>query len=152
MQRVRDNLCQEAGKQSYKCGGHWSVAAQKWRWQERARSWDIDQCERYANERRTMAVALHLRRLKIYNEGIEMCIDTLRAANLGEMTQDEARSVFPQMSRFFIKLLREERIECDAFRDIDDRPDSTPITADDLIAAQRELQRILAAERGQPTQ
>ena len=133
----RDNLCKEQGRSSYKCGGHWSKAACKWRWQERARAWDIDQVRLYTSERRTMEIALHLRRLEIYNEGIEMCLDTLRAANLSDMTQAEARAVFGQMSRFFIKLLREERIECEAYCHLDEEDTSVHITADDLIAAQR---------------
>ena len=145
MQRVRDNLCRDTGKPSYKCGGHWSVAAQKWRWQERARAWDIDQVRLYTSERRTMEIALHLRRLEIYNEGIETCLDTLHAANLSDMTQAEARAMFGQMSRFFIKLLREERIECEAYSHLDEEDTSVHITADDLIAAQRALQRRLAA-------
>jgi hypothetical protein len=148
MQRVRDNLCQETGKTSYKCGGHWSVAAQKWRWQERARAWDIDQCQRYADERRTMEVALHMRRLEIYNEGIEMCLDTLRAANLAAMTQEQARAMFGQMSRFLIKLLREERIECESYRYLDDEAAAVHLTADDLIAAQRALQQRMNAVQG----
>jgi hypothetical protein len=148
MQRVRDNLCEETGKTSYKCGGHWSVAAQKWRWQERARAWDVDQCRLYAAERRTLEIALHLRHLEIYNEGIELCLDTLRAANLGDMTQAEARAMFGQMSRFFIKLLHEERIECETFRYLDDEDTSIHITADDLIAAQRALQHRMNAIQG----
>ena len=145
MQRVRNNLCAETGKTNYKCGGHWSRAAQTWRWRERARAWDADQCQRYASERRTMEIALHMRRLEIYNEGIEMCLDTLRAANLAAMTQEQARAMFGQMSRFFIKLLREERIECETYRYLDDEEAAVHITADDLIAAQRALQHRMHA-------
>jgi hypothetical protein len=150
MQRVRNNLCAEAGKTSYKCGGHWSRAAQKWRWRERARAWDADQCQRYASERRTMEIALHMRRLEIYNEGIEMCLDTLRAANLAAMTQEQARAMFGQMSRFLIKLLREERIECETYRYLDDEDAAVHITADDLIAAQRALQHRMHAIQADP--
>jgi hypothetical protein len=148
MQRVRDNLCSEMGKDSYRCGGHWSRAAQKWRWRERARAWDMDQCQRYASERRTMEIALHMRRLEIYNEGIEMCLDTLRAANLAAMTQEQARAMFGQMSRFLIKLLREERIECETYRYLDDEKADVTITADDLIAAQRALQHRMHTLQG----
>jgi hypothetical protein len=145
MQRVRNNLCAQTGKTDYKCGGHWSRAAQTWRWRERARAWDADQCQRYASERRTIEIALHLRRLEIYNEGMEMCLDVLRAANLADMTQDQARAMFGQMSRFLIKLLREERIECETYRYLDDEAVTVDFTADDLIAAQRALQHHMTA-------
>ena len=92
MQRVRNNLCAEAGKTSYKCGGHWSRAAQTWRWRERARAWDLD---------------------------------TLRTANLAAITQEQARAMFGQMSRFLI-------------------------TADDLIVAQRALQHRMHAIEADP--
>jgi hypothetical protein len=148
MQRVRDDLCEERGKQSYRCGGHWSKAAQKWRWQERTRAWDIDQAQQYAAMERTTAVALHVRRLEILEEGLDMCMDLLRAARLDELTPKEARAMFPQTSRFLVKLLREERIECESWRDWDDkRTNEVIITADDLRAAQRELQRRLTEER-----
>jgi hypothetical protein len=138
MQRVRDNLCEETGTESYKCGGHWSRAAQQWRWQERARSWDAEQAELYAGDMRQKLVALQLRRFEIYADVLEMCMDNMRAANFEDMNQEEARNAFPQMARLMLKLLREERLECEAL----DRPDKVgaAITADDLIAAQRALE------------
>jgi hypothetical protein len=147
MQRVRDRLCEEQGKVSYKCGGHWSRVAQEWRWQERARAWDIEQAQQYVAQERTTAIALHVRRLELYEDALEMCMEALRAAHLEEMTQEEARKVWPQMGRWLVKLLREERIECESFAKYDETPTLT-ITADDLAQAQRVLEARLAEERG----
>jgi hypothetical protein len=103
--------------------------------------WDSQQNELLAGDLRQKLVAPQLRRFEIYADVLEMCMDNMRAANLEDMNQDEAREAFPQMAKLMLKLLREERLECESL----DRPEKVgaAITADDLIAAQRALENKL---------
>jgi hypothetical protein len=121
--------------------GQWSGQARYWRWRERARAWDLYQRELLAVSERNTRLALHERRVEVIEDYLEDVREVLDNAKMIEADQQQARQWLPQMRQFLLGLLAAERKEFERSDDENDDPDNAPgITADDLRAAQRELE------------
>ena len=119
----------------------WSKHARQWRWRERARAWDMYQRELLAVSERNTRLALHERRVEVMEDYLEDVREVLDNAKITEADQQQARQWLPQMRQFLLGLLATERKEFERNDYAGDDPDNTrSITADDLRAAQRELE------------
>lgn len=122
---------------------NWGYYANRWQWAERARAWDIYQLHLLGASERNARNALHHRRVDVMEDYLEQVRAALDAANLAELTQEQARKLLPQIRDFLVDLLVVERTETERWRD-EDSP-VPPITADDLRAAQRTLEQAAPA-------
>jgi hypothetical protein len=122
-----------------------------WRWRERAQAWDAHQRVLLAVAERTSRAALKSRRLDVIGDYLDVVRGVLDSAELEEADKQQARQWLPQMRQFLLELLEAERQECEGPEYTRQDPhNDAPITADDLRAAQRELENeASAAMQGQ---
>jgi hypothetical protein len=118
----------------------WSRYSRIWRWRERAQAWDAHQRELLAVAERNSRAALKSRRLDVIGDYLDVVRSVLDCAEFEEADKQQARQWLPQMRQFLLDLLTAERQECEGPSYTKDDPfNAAPITADDLRAAQREL-------------
>jgi hypothetical protein len=115
--------------------------SRRWHWRERAHAWDMQQRELLALTERNTRVALHSRRVERMEDYLDAVCEVLDAANMTAADEQLARDWLPQMRLFLRDLLVAERQEFErGDYESNDSNSNLVITADDLRAAQRELE------------
>jgi hypothetical protein len=138
----------ESGRSQSHCS-YWLRHSRIWRWRERAQAWDAHQRELLAVAERNSRAALKSRRLDVIGDYLDVVRSVLDSAELEDTDKQQARQWLPQMRQFLLELLEAERQECEGPEYTRQDPlNAAPITADDLRAAQRELD----GEASAPTQ
>ncbi|MFN8466317.1 MAG: hypothetical protein U0X20_12240 [Caldilineaceae bacterium] len=121
--------------------GFWTGITRQWRWRERARAWDIYQRDVLAISERNMRLALRSRRVELIEDYLDSVCGVLDNAKMWDADEEQAREWLPQMRVFLRDLLTAERLEFERLDYERDEPtDGLVITADDLRAAQRQLE------------
>jgi hypothetical protein len=121
---------------------NWSWHARRWRWRERAHAWDVHQRELLALSERNARLALRQRRVEVMEDTLETIRAALDTADIAGADQEQAREWLPQLRVFLRDMLVAQRQEYERLDDGSDDPGAPlAITADDLRAAQRELER-----------
>jgi len=124
----------------------WSAQALEWRWRERAHAWDDWQRNLLALTERNLRVGLHHSRVAVTEEVIDVLRGVIDRAELTEADRDQARAWLPHLRPFLRDMLVVQRQEFEADFTRDDPAEGMVITADDLRAAQRELEKQYAQE------
>jgi len=135
---------------------HWCDAARRWQWRARAQVWDLHQRELFALTECNLRLAQRERRVAIIEDYLERACTAIDSAHIDDLDQDLARQLFPQLRVFLRDLLAAERQEFarDPFG-LDSavgEDGALAITADDLRAAQRQMEREDAAQRARLSQ
>lgn len=121
--------------------GLWYVHARQWYWRERAHAWDVYQRELLALSERNTRIALRSRRLARMEDYLDDICEVLDNAHMADANEQLAREWLPQMRVFLRDLLVAERQEFEhGDYERNDPNCDLVITADDLRAAQRELE------------
>ncbi len=121
---------------------HWRVLSARWNWRTRADAWDKEQLTLAGVAIRNKLVALQAQRLDMTAELINQARTVLHNAHLEDADETQARSLVGEMRllmRDMAVLQQRESVLLpdDAEKDLN----TITITADDLRAAQRELER-----------
>ncbi len=124
----------------------WKYYATQARWRERAQAWDAYQRNLLALSERNLRLGLRNRRIDVMEDTLEVIREALDRARLAEVECDEARALLPQLRVFLRDMLVAQRQEFERVPyEKDDPACATPLTADDLRAAQRVLEEQAAA-------
>ena len=119
----------------------WCNAARSWHWRARAAAWDVHQRDLFALGEYNARLARRQRRLALIEEQLERVCTALEQAGIDNLDLHEARTLFPQTRVYLRDLLAAERLEdAGSLLDPADPDSAVLITADDLIAAQRQLE------------
>jgi len=119
----------------------WYLHARRWVWRERAHAWDAYQRDLLALSERNTRLALRHRRVNTMEDALETICAALATADIGNADQETAREWFPQLRVFLRDMLVAERQEFERLDYEREDPNNTlVITADELAAAQRELE------------
>ncbi len=129
----------------------WCENARVWKWRERALAWDEYQRDVMTLVEANRKAAARERRTAVIGENIDTAREMIRAADLENLSKEEARALFPEARRYLKDMIEADRKEYDKnLYDVDAEGggDAPPlqITADDLRAAQRALEARMAAE------
>ncbi len=132
------------GLRGIRPGTGWYRAAERWRWEARAASWDkwrnaqkADQPEKVVSTNERLSAPLD--RAGMITRLLLQVFQSLEAADLDGMDVQEARNKLPAIRMLFKDLLEMHRVETAG--DEDEHAETPAFTADELIAAQRELER-----------
>lgn len=122
-------------------GQAWQKISRRWAWRERAETWDHAERERLRALEEQVRFHARQRRLEMIGELMGMVFQALRRADLDGLDSDEAREWLPTMRMLLKDLLNVQRVELgmpgeSAAGD----SQAAPFTADELLAAQRELE------------
>lgn len=127
--------------------GSWKQQARLWKWRERAEAWDAAQREVLQMQEQERPLDSRAARLRMIDHLLATVFDALVLANLPNLEEMEARKWLPTMRLLFKDLVLLQRGELGLpgpVGDADDRRQATddvpPYTADELAAAQRELE------------
>jgi hypothetical protein len=119
----------------------WFVQPNRWCWRERAQAWDAYQRDLLALSERNTRAALRQRRVDVMEDTLEAIRTALGTADIASADQEQARAWLPQLRQFLRDMLVAERQEFErSDYGQDDPHNSVAITADDLRAAQREME------------
>jgi hypothetical protein len=135
----------ELGLEPYTVGGDWSIIARRWRWQDRAKAWDAEQHAIRMADDRDLHREARWRRLEIEEEFLKTIRAAFDKANIAEVDQEQARRRLPQLRQFLRDMLVLQRQEFEGRHAGEPAISEPSITADDLIEAQREMERRTAA-------
>jgi hypothetical protein len=124
----------------------WLEAANRWQWRTRADAWDLHQCHALAISEHNVKRAARTKRVTYLEEQLEEVREALRAADIGNCNQEQARKQLGVLSTAFEHLVEALRKEFEKPLD-EEAADGPIITADDLRAAQREMERQEAEKR-----
>lgn len=120
----------------------WYTHPNQWGWRERANAWDVYQRNLLALSERDLRVALRQRRVNTVEDTLETIRSALDTADIAAADQDLARQWLPQLRVFLRDMLVVERQEFEKLDyEKDDVNNALAITADDLRAAQREMEK-----------
>ena len=122
-----------------RAGASWWANAEKWEWQRRAEAWDVverDLLRAAEEERRRDA---RERRLYLLGEVRESSWKALLAANLSELSEEEARGMLGSLRLLFMESLKGERLEMGEPTEIVAEGDVVSFRADELARAENEL-------------
>lgn len=128
------------GNSSKHGDGDWSARAAQWRWRERAHAWDVWQRELLALSERNLRAGLHYTRVGVTEETLDAIRAALDAADIAGADQQTAREWLPQLRVFLRDMLVVQRQEFEHDFTGDDPAAAAALTADDLRAAQRQLE------------
>lgn len=120
-------------------GSAWFSAARKWSWQERAEAWDKVERERLRVEERERRKQAHEQRAEMIDVLLKVVFQTMRRAKLEGIETEQARQLLPTIRMLFRDLLTAQRAELGAADEPAEGEDQVVFTADELLAAQREL-------------
>ncbi len=128
----------------------WCENARVWKWRERALAWDQYQRDLMTLVEANRKAAARERRTAVINENIDTAREMIRAADLENLSKEEARALFPEARRYLKDMIEADRKEYDKnLYDVDAEAGGAEplrITADDLRAAQREWEKREAEE------
>lgn len=128
----------------------WCENALVWKWRERALAWDQYQRDLMTLVEANRKAAARDRRTAVINENIDTAREMIRAADLENLSKEEARALFPEARRYLKDMIEADRKEYDKnLYDVNaEAGNAEPlrITADDLRAAQREWEKREAEE------
>jgi hypothetical protein len=142
--------CQQRNKPLHPTNVAWSEAARVWKWRERALAWDTHERNALTLVEANRKAAARERRSVVINEGMDIAREMIRAADLENLSVEEARALFPESRKYLKDMIEADRKEWDKnLYDVEVEENQVLITADDLRAAQRELEK-QEAERGFP--
>jgi len=128
-----------ANLESGRAGASWWSNAERWEWQRRAEAWDVverDLLRAAEEERRRDA---RERRLYLLGEVRESSWKALLAANLSELSEEEARGMLGSLRLLFMESLKGERLEMGEPTEIVAEGDVVSFRADELARAENEL-------------
>ncbi len=129
----------------------WQWHAKTWRWRARAHAWDVYQRSLLALGERNARLALHWRRVEVMEDTLETIRAALDTADIAGAGQQQAREWLPELRVFLRDMLVAQRQEFERLDDLDhDEDGPLAITADDLRAAARELERDLDRQPASP--
>ena len=134
-------VAQVEGLRASRPGSLWYETAKHWNWSARAEAWDAAERERLRTIEADRRFDAREQRLSMIDQLLMAIFNVLVVANLAKLTQDEARSWVPTLRVMFKDLVTAQRAELGL-------PDTRtiegetvqPFTADDLAAAEKELQ------------
>ncbi len=130
------------GLRGKRAGQGWSEAARRWDWTARAEAWDQAQRERLRAGEEDRRFDARERRLQMIDRLLEAVFDVLLRAEMDMLDSEEALTRLPTLRLLFKDLIGAQRAELGlpaAGQEAGAEP--VRLTADDLIAAQRELER-----------
>jgi hypothetical protein len=90
---------------------NWNVMCERYHWLVRARAWDDAQRDVFREQEMELAEGRRHRRLQIIGALADESYTALLNANVGDMTEKEARAYFPQLRMMILGLLTAERAE-----------------------------------------
>ncbi len=132
---------------------NWKTMASRWQWSQRAKAWDQEQLAMAGVALRNKMLALQEQRLDVTAELINRARTVLNNAHLEEADQAEARAMIAEMRMTVRDMAAVQQREYTLLPEDEDNPlHSAPITADDLRAAQREMERQDAEARAAAAQ
>jgi len=128
-----------ADVESGRAGASWWANAEKWDWQRRAEAWDAGERDllRAAEEERRREA--RERRLHLLGLARESSWKALLAANLSELSEEEARGMLGSLRLLFMESLKGERLELGEPTEIVAEGDVVSFRADELARAEDEL-------------
>ena len=129
------------GLQGKKPDSDWYRQAKRWRWRERATAWDRHVEADQQHGTRVPTPAANETRASMIDSLLSKVFRSLEAADLDGMDTAEARDKLPAIRMLFKDLIAAQREELGGSPSADDNRDAQPFTADELIAAQRELEQ-----------
>lgn len=142
------------GRRAGKANGSWYRAAARWFWKERAAAWDLrptvqsDHAEEKEATNQTVeeaeitSIAAPIDRVRMIAILLGKVFQSLETAELELMNTQEAREKLPAIRMLFKDLVAAHRMETAAKTDADhDEEQTLKFTADEFIAAQRELEK-----------
>lgn len=133
-------------KPAHPANESWCENARVWKWRERAMAWDQYQRDLMTLVEANRKAAARERRTAVIGENIDTAREMIRAADLENLSTEEARALFPEARRYLKDMIEADRKEYD--KNLYDVEVETgggttqlQITADDLRAAQREWEK-----------
>lgn len=126
---------------------NWRVLSARWHWRARAEAWDKEQLTLAGVAIRNKLVALQAQRLDMTAELINQARTVLQHAHLEEADETQSRALIGEM-RLLVRDMAalQQRESALLPEDAEKELAALTITADDLRAAQRELERREAEE------
>lgn len=121
---------------------NWRVLSARWNWRGRAEAWDKEQITLAGVAIRNKLVALQAQRLEMTAELMNQARTVLQNAHLENADETQARSLIGEMRMLVRDMAALQQREAALLpEDTEKELNSITITADDLRAAQRELER-----------
>ncbi len=125
---------------------NWKRMAARWRWHERAEAWDQEQLALAGAAIRNKLVALQAHRLDVSTALLDQAFTVMINAHLEAADETQARAWYNEMRMIVRDMAALQQREYALLPKEAEKPlNSVVITADDLRAAQRELERQQAA-------
>jgi hypothetical protein len=144
LERAFRRCAEIEGLKATRPGAGWYDAARAWEWSARAAAWDAVERDRLRSLEEDRRFDAREARLSMIHQMLLMVFGVLEIARLPDLSLEEARSMLPMLRALFKDLLIAERVELgspavDVAQGVG--TDSVAFTADNLLAAQRELER-----------
>ena len=131
-------------------GAAWHDAARRYQWRERAESWDEAERVKLRSAEQTRRFDAREQRIGVTRKLLDAALRVIEIAELPALEISEARDLLPTIRMLLRDALTIQRQEFGApTTDIDGKPALPAFTADDLIAAQRQLDLRMATDRSQ---
>ncbi len=131
----------QEGLHGKKPDSEWYRQAKQWRWRECANAWDRYIAADRQPDPPVPTPAANETRANMIDSLLGKVFRSLEAADLDGMDTAEARDKLPAIRMLFKDLIAAHREELGGGPDADDDRGAKPFTADELIAAQRELEQ-----------
>jgi hypothetical protein len=137
------------GLKASRPGEQWYIQARLWNWRERAEAWDAQQREELRAKEQDRRFDSREHRLGMIDQLLGAVFKVLVLANLPSMEEVEARKWLPVMRLLFKDLVLLQRGELGLPVDVETDPaaEISPFTADELAAAQAEIQHLYAPKK-----
>ncbi len=120
-------------------GEYWSKIARRWEWAARAEAGDQAQRERLRAMDEDRRFDARERRLQMIDRLLDTVFNVLLRADMEALASDEVRAGLPTFCMLFKDLLSAQRADLGLPTATKAGVESVRFTADDLLAAQREL-------------
>ena len=139
---------QEQGLRSATANSLWYQTSRDWDWRERAEAWDRAQREKLRVEEEERRVQARQQRADMIDVLLGAVFHAMRRADLECLDSEEARKWLPTLRMMFKDLINAQRVELGvpAAAAADEAQGVVPFTADELLAAQRELEEWIARD------
>ncbi|KKN37809.1 hypothetical protein LCGC14_0759840 [marine sediment metagenome] len=120
-------------------GAAWYAAAKQWKWKQRAETWDEAQRSVYRELAAQRIFDAHRDRVDKIERFLDTAFAVLDIADLASMDKDEARAKLPNIRLMIRDAIAAQRKELPVDPNAVAAPEGLILSADDLLAAQREL-------------